>query len=65
MKSPNQRYKVPLFFWFNLFLEARAETLEKFVGFLGDLKTPKRHFKINRPLLNLKNNNSSLLALTT
>ena len=48
-KTSNQ--KVPLFFWFDLFLEARAEILWKnFVGFLGDLKTPKVHFKINWPL---------------
>ena len=29
MKSSNYWYKVPLFFWFDLFLEARAEILEK------------------------------------
>ena len=32
-----------LLFGFDLFLEARAEILKKFVGFLGDLKTPKGH----------------------
>ena len=37
-----------LLFFYDLFLEARAEILEKkFVGFLGDLKTPKGHFEIN------------------
>ena len=39
-----------LLFWFDLFLEARAEILEKIVGFLGDLKSPKGHFEINWPL---------------
>ena len=37
-----------LLFLFDLFLEARAEILEKkSVGFWGDLKTPKGHFEIN------------------
>ena len=40
------------FFLFDLFLEARAEILEKKLWiFLGDLKTPKGHFKINWPLV--------------
>ena len=30
-----------LLVWFDLFLEAKAEILEKFVDFLEDLKTPK------------------------
>ena len=38
-------------FWFDLFLEARAEILkEKFVGFLVEMIAPKRHFEINWPL---------------
>ena len=42
---------MPLFFWFDLFLEARAEILEKILlFFLEDLKTPKEHFKIIWPL---------------
>ena len=42
---------MPLFFWFDLFLEAKAEILEKIsLVFLEDLKTPKGHFKINWPL---------------
>ena len=40
-----------LFFWFDLFLEARAEVLKNVVGILGDLKTPKERFKINWPLV--------------
>ena len=53
-KSSDQWHKVPLFFWFDLFSEARAEMLENIsltwkhlVGFLKDLKTPKGHFEIN------------------
>ena len=39
-----------LLFWFDLFLEPRAEIRQKnFVGFLGDLKTPKGHFENNWP----------------
>ena len=42
---------MPLFFLFDLFLEARSEILEKnFDVFLGDLKTPKGHSEINWPL---------------
>ena len=41
---------MPLFFWFDLFLEARVEIMEKNVGFVEDFKTPKGHFKINWPL---------------
>ena len=42
---------ITLLFWFDLFLEARAEILyNKFVGFLVDWKTPKGHFEINWPL---------------
>jgi hypothetical protein len=38
---------MPLFFWFDLFLEARAEILEKFsLVFLEDLKTPKEQFEL-------------------
>ena len=40
-------YKVPLFFWFDLFLEARAEILEKI---LVQTITPKGHFEITWPL---------------
>ena len=37
--------------FFYLFLEARAEILEKnFVGFLGDWKTETGYFDIIRPL---------------
>jgi hypothetical protein len=38
-----------IYFWFNLFSEARAEILKKIVGFVGDLKTSKGHFEINWP----------------
>ena len=39
---------MPLFYWFHLFLEARAEILEKkFVFFFWDFKTRKGHFEIN------------------
>ena len=34
-------------FWFDLFLEARAEILKKFVGFLVEMMAPKKHFEIN------------------
>ena len=33
--APNFRYKVPLFFWSDLFLEGRAEILKKFRSFFG------------------------------
>ena len=34
-------------FWFDLFLEAKGRNPgKKFVGFLGDLKTPKGHFEL-------------------
>ena len=44
-----------LLFWFELFLEARAEILSKSLQefrwfFWGDLKTAKGHFEINWPL---------------
>ena len=40
-----------LLFLFDLFLEGRAEILEKLsMVFLEDLKTSKGHFEINRPL---------------
>ena len=43
-----------LLFWFDLFLEARAEILEKkFIDFLEDLKTPKGHIEIKWPLRTL------------
>ena len=42
--------KVPLFFWFDLFLEARAEILKKIVGFLVQTMTPKSPFEINWPV---------------
>ena len=39
------------FFWFNHFLETRAEILEKnFVGILVQTMTPKGRFEINWPL---------------
>ena len=54
IKSSNKWYKVPLFFWFHLFLEARTEILEKNCWFfLEDLKTSKGYFKINWPLVTL------------
>ena len=34
-------------FSFDLFLEARAEILEKIVGILVQTMTPKGHFEIN------------------
>ena len=40
------------FFWFDLFLEARAEILTKdFIAFLVDFRPPKWHLEINWPLL--------------
>ena len=52
---------MPLIFWFNLFLEARAEILTKIsLVFLVDLKTPKRHFEINWPLLEDKKAEAAL-----
>ena len=46
---------MPLLFWFNFFLEARPEILEKIsLVFLEDLKTPKRHFEIIWPLVNTR-----------
>ena len=40
--------KVPLFFWFNLFLETRAEILlKKLRCFLVQTMTPKSPFEIN------------------
>ena len=43
---PISGIKCPYFF-----LEARAEILKNIVGVLEDLKTPKRHFEINWPLV--------------
>ena len=41
----------PYFFWFYLFLEARAENLTDIsLVFSVDLKTPKGYFEINWPL---------------
>ena len=40
-----------LLFWFDLFLEARAEILGK--RLLGFWKAPKGHFEINWPLTTL------------
>ena len=51
IKSSNLWFKGNLYFWFDLFLEARAESLQKFVGFLIDLKTTKGRFEINWPLV--------------
>ena len=43
--------------WFDLFLEARAEILEKIsLIFPEDLKTPKEHFEIYWPLIELNFN---------
>ena len=39
-------YKVPLFFRFDLFLEARAEILEKISLVWEEVLTPKGHFEI-------------------
>ena len=41
---------MPLGFWSNLFLEARAEILKKIVGFGVQTLTPKSPFEINWPL---------------
>ena len=38
-------------FWFELFLEARAEILKKIVGFLVETITTKSPFEINWPLV--------------
>jgi hypothetical protein len=41
-----------LLFWFDIFLKAGTEILEKkIVVFLEDLKTPQGHFEINWPLV--------------
>ena len=37
-------HKVPLFFWFDIFLEARAEILEKICWFFGRFEETKRTF---------------------
>ena len=50
-----QDYLIGDFFWFDLFLEARAEILKKIVGILVETMTPKGHFKINWPLGNSEN----------
>ena len=39
-----------ILFWFNFFLEARAEFLKNFVGILVQMMTLKGHFEINWPL---------------
>ena len=41
---------MPLFFWFDLFLEARAEILNKIRWFFGRNDGTKRHFEKNWPL---------------
>ena len=42
--------------WFNLFLEARAETLKKnLIGILVQTMTVKGHFEINWPVKSTKN----------
>ena len=42
---------MPLFFWFDLFLEASADILEKnIVAFLVAKMAPKRHSEIDWPL---------------
>ena len=43
---------MPLFFWFDLFLETRAEILKKLLlVFLVETMEPKRHFEISWPLV--------------
>ena len=40
-----------IIFWFDLFIEARAEILTKIsMVFLVNLKAPKGHFEMNLPL---------------
>ena len=41
---------MPLFFWFDLSLEARAKILKKVLLFFWTM-TPKRHIEINWPLI--------------
>ena len=47
-------YELPLFFWFDIFLQARAEILEKISLFFGPNDGTKKHFEINWPLSNAK-----------
>ena len=55
---------MPLFFWFDLFLEARAEILgKKIIVFLGYLRTEKRYFEINWPLMTSWGDFTSLHAM--
>ena len=50
--APNEHNKVPLFYWCDLFWEARVEFLrKKSVHFLWDLKTPIFPFEISWPLV--------------
>ena len=44
IKSSNYRYKEPLFFWFYLFLEARAEISENILLVFGRFEDTKRTF---------------------
>ena len=47
---------MPLFFLFDLFLEPSAEILKKNVGTLVETMTPKGHFEINWPLVEVEKN---------
>ena len=47
-------YLIRDFFWFDLFLEARAEILKKILGILVQMMTLKGHFEINWPLETVK-----------
>jgi hypothetical protein len=42
--------KIPSLFWFDPFLEAKAEIKKKFVDFLVQMRTRKFAFEINWPL---------------
>ena len=50
-----ENYLIRDFFWFDLFLEARAEILKKIllVHILVKTMTPKGHFEINWPLTSI------------
>ena len=42
---------LPLFFWFDLSLDARAEMCQKILVFFGKIKTPKFYSEVTRPLV--------------
>ena len=53
---------MPLFFWFHLLLEARAEIKKNnFIGFLVQMRTRKFAFEINWPLRNAAQADSHVL----